>query len=315
MRVRSAEGGVPVAATLLPCGAAPSASAREARRSPPPEARLCAPPRDHKNIIFCDEELVVEWAQGDHLQIDMLRHVLARKGHHMDEYHLIQRRSAPQQASARWIAENRLGMQEERFDQHKHIGAITHREARFLRYMVVEGARLRAGLGACKTGTHPGRVCFVADASALPTIGPGGSIVRDRVYAAARQVRAHACPQARLPAHSCAPMLAPKPACPRTPPRASGLGAENHHRRLRQADTARPPPLVRCTCPASWARAATTRTRRARWSLGLRAQYRHHGETVPVRHLIRMCSVLSECRPPPATRQNRHSLGGEPKLS
>ena len=212
MRVRSAEGGVPVAATLLPCGAAPSASARGARRSPPPEARLCAPPRDHKNIIFCDEELVVEWAQGDHLQIDMLRHVLARKGHHMDEYHLIQRRSAPQQASARWIAENRLGMQEERFDRHKHIGAITKGQAQFLRYMVVEGARLRAGLGACKTGTHPGRVCFVADASALPTIGPGGSIVRDRVYAAARQVRAHACPQARLPAHSCAPMLAPKPA-------------------------------------------------------------------------------------------------------
>ena len=71
MRVRSAEGGVPVAATLLPCCAAPSASAREVRRSPPLRHRLCAPPRDHKNIIFCDEELVVEWAQGDHLQIDM----------------------------------------------------------------------------------------------------------------------------------------------------------------------------------------------------------------------------------------------------
>ena len=41
------------------------------RRSPPPEARLCAPPRDHKNIIFCDEELVVEWAQGDHVQFDI----------------------------------------------------------------------------------------------------------------------------------------------------------------------------------------------------------------------------------------------------
>ena len=65
------------------------------RRSPPPEARLCAPPRDHKNIIFCDEELVVEWAQGDHLQIDMLRHVLARKGHHMDEYHLIRHAARP----------------------------------------------------------------------------------------------------------------------------------------------------------------------------------------------------------------------------
>ena len=51
-------------------------------------------------------------------------------------------------------------MQEERFDRHKHIGAITKGQAQFLRYMVVEGARLRAGLGACKTGTHPRRRVF-----------------------------------------------------------------------------------------------------------------------------------------------------------
>ena len=201
----------------------------------------------------------MEWAQGEHLQIDMLRHVLARKGHQqMDEYHLIQRRSAPQQASARWIAENRLGMHEERFDKHKHVGAITKKQARYLRYMVVEDARLRAGLGACKTGTRPGRVCFVADASALPRCGPGGSIVRNRVYVAARQVRAHACPQARLPAYSCAPMLAPKPACPRASPCVSVLAAA--------VATRVAPPLVRCTCPARRARAATTGTRRAGYS-------------------------------------------------